>query len=418
MNQSATTVASQESAIKSPPKRLGPALFLGASAWIAPFVALNTVLIPALLTEVAPDQKVALLAVLSAAGAIVGLFANILFGAMSDRTRSRLGKRAPWMFVGSAGSAAAALLIANAESGTMILIGWVLFQVFLGGLVAPMITIIPDRVPEEKRGSYSSVYGVAMMIGGATGGILGSRFLEDPRQGIMIMAVVVLLSGPIFAVLAPDTSNKNDARTAFDAKTLLASFKMPSLQHKDFYKALFGKLFFVVGTYAVTGYQLYILTDYMGADTATAGNIIALYSMIHLVLGAVFGGITGPISDRVKRRKIFVVGAAILIAVGTLIPLIVAEPWTLLVFAVFGGIGSGTFNAVDQAVNYAVLPTEDAAAKDLGILNMANNGGQVLGPLLSSAVIGLFSSYAAVFIASAVMLVLSGGTIKAIRTVK
>lgn len=418
MNPPVQEAFASQSQTSNPSKRLGPALFLGAAAWIGPFVALNTVLIPALLGEVAPDQKVMLLAVLSAAGAIVGLFANIVFGVMSDRTRSRLGKRVPWMFVGSVGSAASALVIANAESGTQILVGWVLFQVFLGGLVAPMITIIPDRVPEEKRGSYSSVYGVAMMIGGACGGIIGSRFLDDPRQGILVMAVIILLSGPMFALLAPDASNKDQPRDAFDAKSLVASFKMPPIANVDFYKALFGKLFFVVGTYAVTGYQLYILTDYMGADTATAGNIIALYSMIHLVLGAVFGAITGPISDKIKRRKIFVVGAAVLIAVGTLIPLIVAEPWTLLVFAVFGGIGGGTFNAVDQAVNFTVLPDKETAAKDLGILNMANNGGQVLGPLLSSAVIGLFSSYAAVFLASAVMLALSGITIKTIKSVK
>lgn len=418
MNRPSELPTAELSQTKSPPKRLGPALFLGAATWIAPFVALNTVLIPALLSEIAPSQKVALLAVLSAAGAIVGLFANILFGALSDRTRSRFGKRAPWMIVGSVGSAAAALIIASAQTGTTVLIGWVLFQVFLGGLVAPMVTVIPDRVPDERRGSFSSVYGVAMMVGGAIGGILGSRFLENPRQGIIIMAVVVLCSGPLFALLAPDTSNKDVERSNFDVKEVLSSFKMPSIKNSDFYKALFGKLFFVIGTYAVTGYQLYILTDYMGASTETAANIIALYSIIHLLLGAVFGAVTGPLSDKVKQRKIFVIGAAVLIAAGTIIPLIVAQPWTLLLFAVFGGIGGGTFNAVDQAVNYAVLPDGETAAKDLGILNMANNGGQVLGPLLASVLITLFASYAVVFAASAVSLILSGVTIKAIKSVK
>ncbi len=38
-------------------------------------------------------------------------------------------------------------------------------------------------------------------------------------------------------------------------------------------------------------------------------------------------------------------------------------------------------------LNIDVLPNMKTAAKDLGILNIANNGGQVIGPVLSGIII-------------------------------
>jgi len=404
-----------------PTKRARPswvlalAIFLGAVLWLAPFLGMNTVLIPAKLEVIAPDSKVGLIATISAVGALVSLVATIAFGAISDLTRSRFGRRVPWMLLGSAGSAAMLLVVRSAEGSGTVVLGWALFQVFLAAIVAPLVAVIPDRVPERRRGTFSSVYGVSMMMGGAVGMMIASRFIEDPDQGMLVMAVMIFLAGPLFAVLAPDVSNADVPREPFSLAMVLHNFSFPVKNARDFYLALSGKLFFVIGTYMITGYQLYILTDYMGASSAEAGDIIALVSLITLVLGLVFAAVSGPLSDRVGRRKIFVIAAAGLLAVGTIFPLSVAEPWTMLVFAVFSAIGGGIFNSVDQAVNYDVLPDPETAAKDLGIINMANTGGQVFGPLAGSAVVGIAGSFGMVFLVSAVSMVASGTLIKLLK---
>lgn len=404
-----------------PTKRARPswvlalAIFLGAVLWLAPFLGMNTVLIPAKLEVIAPDSKVGLIATISAVGALVSLVATIAFGAVSDLTRSRFGRRVPWMLLGSAGSAAMLLVVRSAENSGTVVLGWALFQVFLAAIVAPLVAVIPDRVPERRRGTFSSVYGVSMMMGGAVGMMIASRFIADPEQGMLVMAVLIVLAGPLFAVLAPDVSNADVPREPFSAAMVLHNFSFPVKNARDFYLALSGKLFFVIGTYMITGYQLYILTDYMGASSAEAGDIIALVSLITLVLGLVFAAVSGPLSDRVGRRKIFVIAAAGLLAVGTIFPLSVAEPWTMLVFAVFSAIGGGIFNSVDQAVNYDVLPDPETAAKDLGIINMANTGGQVFGPLAGSAVVGIAGSFGMVFLVSAVSMVASGTLIKLLK---
>lgn len=90
----------------------------------------------------------------------------------------------------------------------------------------------------------------------------------------------------------------------------------------------------------------------------------------------------------------------------------------MLLYALVAGIGSGVYNSVDQALNTEALPSPDNAAKDLGILNMANTGGQIMGPGVTSAVVGLTGGYGAVFVVAAGILVASGFLIKPIRSVR
>ncbi|MCI1983166.1 MAG: MFS transporter [Bifidobacteriaceae bacterium] len=401
-----------------PPWMLGAALFISSVFWLGAQIAMTSVLIPAKFGVLSPGGKVGLVASLSAVGAIVSLIATIVFGAISDLTRSRFGQRVPWMIFGSIGCSGMMLLIMIADNPALIIIEWALFQIFLAAIVAPIVAVIPDRVPESRRGVFSSVYGSSMMVGGAIGSILASRFITNPDQGILVFSIMILACGPLFALLAPDASNKDVPRLPFTAKSLLHNFSFPTKNARDFYIALMSKLFYVVGSFMISSYQLYILTDYMHASQKEAGDVIAIVSSIGLVLGLIVAAVAGPISDRVGKRKIFIVAAAALMAVGTVLPLAVPQIWTIYVFYIANSIGGGLFNSVDQAINYDVLPDPSTAAKDLGIINMANTGGQVLGPLAGSAIVMLTGGFGAIFVVSIVSMLASGILIKFVKKSK
>lgn len=400
------------------PYRLGAGILVASFLWMAGYIALITVIMPAKFELIVPDMKVSAVATMAVVGSIVALIANVLFGAFSDLTRSRFGRRNPWLFVGSIGTAVSLLLVAQASTLTTILVWWCFFQFFLNAIVAPLVTIVPDRVPSQRRGTYSALYGVAMMVGAAGGGMIGSRFILNPDTGILVVVAMMICVAPIFQLLAPDASSKDLPRQPFSMQMVTKNFVFPLRNCRDFYLALSGKLLFVLGTFAVTGYQLYILTDYMGASAIEAGSIIATMSLINLVTGLIFATISGPLSDKLGRRKIFVMGSALLVAVATLFPFFVARPWAMLVFAFLAGIGQGVYNSIDQALNYEVLPDPETQAKDLGILNMANTGGQIFGPAVTGAVVGITASYGPVFLVSAVILGLSATLIKPIRSVR
>lgn len=400
------------------PVRLGIALFFGAALWIGPFFANNAVLLPARLEQIAPDQKVGLVALLAIAGSIVAMLSNIVFGAFSDLTRSRFGRRAPWMIVGSIGASASLFALLSTDSPVLVVLYWMAFQLFLNAIASPLLAMLADRVPHARRGTYSAIYGVGLLFGVFGSQIFAAGFVTDPVSGMLVFAVVVLLAGPVISLIAPEKSNRAVPREAFSPAMIGRNFSFPRHNTRDYYLALSGKLLFVLGTYSLTGYQLYILTDYMHVSLAEAGSIIATMALIGLVTSLVFGAISGPISDKLRRRKALVIGSAFLVALASLFPFFVAQPWAMLVYALVSGIGTGIYNSVDQALNTEVLPSPDNAAKDLGILNMANTGGQILGPGLTSAIVGLTGGYGPVFIVATVIVGASALLIRPIRSVR
>ena len=65
-----------------------------------------------------------------------------------------------------------------------------------------------------------------------------------------------------------------------------------------------------------------------------------------------------------------------------------------------------------------VLPDQQARAKDLGILNVANTGGQALAPVASSALVGLGMGYSPAFIGAMAACALGAILVVPIRTVR
>ena len=400
------------------PLRVGAGLLVGTALWLGPFAANNGVLLPARLSFIAPDQKVALVALLSIVGSIVALLANVIFGALSDLTRSRFGRRAPWMVVGSLGASASLFALANADTVPAIVVLWCLFQLFLNSIAAPLLATLADRVPTTRRGTYSGLVGVGTLLGAAGFTVGASAFVDDPGTGMAVTAVLVLLAGPVAALLFGERSSRDLPRRQFSAQTIAASFTFPSRQARDFYLALSGKLLFNLGLYSILGYLLYILTDHIGLSLGQAGSAIAVLNIITLVTALVMALVCGPLSDRLGRRKVLVIGAAVVVAVGMVIPFFVPTLAGMFAFAVVAGLGAGAYNSVDQALNTEVLPNDETAAKDLGILNMANTGGQIIGPGVTSLMVGITGGYGPVFVAAAAIVVIGILPLRAIRSVR
>jgi MFS family permease len=171
----------------------------------------------------------------------------------------------------------------------------------------------------------------------------------------------------------------------------------------------------------ITIYLLFFLTDHLLFDDETAGErqtvLLALYAggtMITAVIG-------GYISDRMGKRKVFVIVSTFVIAVAAFILAFVPEGtggWTItMVAALILGIGYGWYLAVDQALITQVLPTAGDRAKDLGVINIANSMPQVLAPVLAAICVTQLGGYTSLYMAVAIIAVAGAVAVVPIKSV-
>lgn len=399
------------------PLRTGIALAVGVILWLGPYLGLIGVLVPQQMARIDPIHKTSDIAVMSTAAMIVSTIANIIEGGLSDRTRSRWGRRTPWMVVGSVGTFICMLFWAQCTQVWQIVLADSVYMIFLNMICAPLIAVISDRTSPKYRGTISSVYALGNSVGQFGGQMLASLFLPVPKTGFVVLAVMSLLSGPVAALILREQSTKDMPVTKITFRTFSDNFVFPTKHVRDYYLALFGKLLVQTASVSIYGYQLYILTDYILLKGHTLQGYISAISMIMLLTSIVLSVLSGPISDKLKVRKSPVIVAGILIAIGSVIPTATNKPFIMLVYALVAGIGVGIFNSVDQALNIEVLPDPRTAAKDLGILNIANNGGQILGPIISAAAIQ-FLGYRGIFLLAMVLALLGVVLISFIRDIR
>lgn len=119
-----------------------------------------------------------------------------------------------------------------------------------------------------------------------------------------------------------------------------------------------------------------------------------------LVATVVVGGVW---SDRVGRRKPFVIWSGVLMAVATA-ALAGWQTWPgAIVASALLGVGFGVFTSVDFALMTDVLPKAVDRGKDLGVINVANALPQVAAPALAAPIVTYLGGYPALYLVSAVI---------------
>lgn len=399
------------------PKAFAASMFLAPLCWYAPVGPTRSTLIPQLFSQLDSTHKVWAVGVLGVVSSLTALIANIVFGAMSDITRSRFGKRKPYIFIGAIAVAVSYVAIANVNSIVAIIAIWIVVAAAENAISAAIYAQISDRIAPRWRGSISTIYGVAGTIGPQIFAIIAAQFLGNVKAGLYVMAIIMIILNVVHLLLANEQSNLDEPKMEMNKSSMIKHFSLPWKGARDFYLALFGKFFMVMGHTIITTYLLYIFTDYMSMTDKSAGHSISIVSTIMLFVGLVFSLVSGILSDKLKRVKMPVAIATYLLGIAALFPLFDTAPWTMYVYAFIAAMGTGVYNSVDGALNLNVLPSSESAGKDLGIINLANTISQMLGAVVASAIV-VNLGYHSVFIFSVVMEIIGGFLIIAIRSVK
>ena len=400
------------------PRRLMPSLAVLALVMFASYAGLGQVLLPNQLASLDAAHKVTDLAVISTVSFVFTLIAQPIIGTFSDRTRSRMGRRAPWIVIGGAVGGLLLVGIGSLSSIVWVAVFWVTIQVALNAVQGPFTAIIPDRYPRSRRGVASAMFGIGTSIGLTLGVVAAGQLAEKLGLAYAIFGGLILVATLLFVLLNRDFSSRDVAVGKLSMRALVSGLWVSPRKNPDFAWAFAARFLFMLGYFMVLFFELYLLTDYVGLSLPAANSAIGALALVSLcaTLPAVIIG--GVVSDRIGRRKVFVYIASAMVAVGFLVPLLVPTLTGLTIMCAVSGVGFGFYTACDTALMTEVLPREaTAAGKDLGILNIATNLPQALSTGVGGVLIAAIG-YRALFVFGIVFVLLAVVALRPIKSVR
>ncbi|MER5478087.1 MFS transporter [Streptomyces sp. NPDC002734] len=344
--------------------------------------------------------KETMLAWVTGVGAVVALVASPVFGALSDRTASRWGRRRPWILAGSATGAVFLVLLGQAPGPWTMLVGWCLVQLTLNASFAAVTAAVPDRVPRPQRGTVGGWLGGVQIVGVVAGTGLAAA-AGGIGAGYAACAVLSLL-GVVPLLLHHEPPLPEAERPApVTARRFLTGLGFDPRRHPDLGWAWLTRFLINLSNALVLLYLLYYLRDRVGHPDPEQGVLVLTVVNAVMLLATVV--ISGVRSDRSGRRKPYVLWSGVLMAGATLM-LAGWQTWSsALVAAALLGVGFGVFTSVDFALMTEVLPDAAARGKDLGVINVANSLPQVMAPALAAPLVTGLGGYTTLYVVAGLL---------------
>ena len=380
--------------------------------------------------QLAPSLPNTALGILGFIGLLVAMVVQPVVGVFSDRARSRLGRRLPFIVGGAALIAISLFLLASAPALWLLLLGVILIQLSSNILQGPWQALIPDLVPEAQRGTASSLKAVmdilATVVAGAVAGVLlgttGQKLWGAGAVYVTAAAPVVVFI--VFVTLTSIWAREQPGATSEAVASRSVGEALRNAFHVDFRETpVFGwwfanRILFWGAFIAINSFLINYLMDVIRMSQAEAQGF---YGTLKIILGGaliVLALTSGWLSDRFGRKPLMLVAGLVAFA-GAVLLLFVHAKALLTVAGAVVGMGIGTFLTASWALATDIVPRGEAA-RYLGIANIAtcigSGGARLLGGVLidplnkalgssSSGYLLLFILAALCFLASALVII-------------
>ena len=366
-------------------------------------------------------QNVEVLGYVVGAGAAAAGLSQPLIGMLSDRSRTRLGRRRPFSLGGSVLGIIGLATMAAAPSVWLLTLGWLLTQLGWGSANASLLHAQADRLPEAQHGKVAGLTGFMQMIGSVVGVgmaslFIGSNFLIFLVPGFFGLILVLLW---VWRVAEPDSRSMTVVDRLTPRRVFAGMFFNPAA-HPSFAWNWLGRLLFYVGVSFATTYTTLFFASRMsdGGRVADIGGLVAALSLVGVVAtagGALCGGL---LSDRFQKRRVFVLLSGIVFTAGAVTMALGGSNLAVLVAgSVLTSLGLGVFAAVDGAIVLDILPDRETdAGRFTGINGYSTSLAQTLAPVLAAplllvGVTGAERNYGLLFIVAAFCTLVGGGIV-------
>lgn len=365
------------------------------------------------ITELAPGHE-EVLGYITGTAQLVYLVISPIIGIWSDRTRSRFGRRTPFIFLGSGIGLAGLVVMGLAPDLLIVGAGWVLGMSGWSIAGAAIQTLQADKLPEQQRGKVSALTGlmtqIAPVIGiGIAYAVSSSTFLIFLIPGLVGAVLLALL--PIFK---PEGSSRELVRGSdVTVRSIVASYGFNVRKYPDFAWNWLGRFIFFIGLYFNTTFGTFFYAQRLDLPVREVAGIVATIGMLGVVAAAAGALLGGFLSDKLKRRRLFVLLAAVLFVAGAMTEAFAWSLPQLIIGAVIMQMAIAVFATVDQAIIFAIIPDRSEAGRYMAVVSFAQKIPSAVAPLLASVVItigavGAEKNYTILYLSGAVFALVGG----------
>jgi MFS family permease len=309
-------------------------------------------------------------------------------------------------------------LISVAASVLTITLGWCLAQLAYNAVLSTLVAIVADRIPASRRGTVVGILGMCMPVGQISGTFLVQFFAPDLNLALLVpgglglvgvLALALSLSGAQPAVAAPEAAAARSAGTS----------PRPN-GNRDFAWAWSSRAHFVVGSVFLQAYQPLLLLNMFKFDAVDVPRLIFRATLVQAAMSVLWSVVAGRLSDRLGRRKPVAMVGSTVQGIGLWLVAIAPSYTALLLGVAVAGIGHGVYEGVNLALVTEVLPDRSRhAAKDLGLLNVANALPQVVAPLAAPVILhASHGNYTLLFLIAGVLPVIGAALLVPLKRVR
>ncbi len=375
--------------------------------------SLGTLILPSIVQDlVGPTDKGKALSLLEGIGTVMAVVWQPMMGAVSDRTRSRFGRRRPYIFGGTLADVVFLAGLALSGSYWLLVIFYFLLQTSSNTAQGPYQGLQPDVVPEHQRGTASGYYGMANLVGVLSGTVVAGLILRywGPPAAFASIALILAATMLVTVLVVPDRVQPSLSGFRTPSEVVVSTFSTP-LRHPNFMWLMGSRLLILMGVVGIQSFTFFFLTDaFFASDRAAATTSTTALVGLVVLLAMLVTWPAARLSDRVGRKPLIVIGGLIASA-GTLILVFAGYQWMphavlapvagvlgvpelvaqTLAAGILVGAGLGAFLSVDWAFITDVIPL-DQAGLFFGFSNIATAGSGVIARFLAGFLLDHFNA--------------------------
>lgn len=339
---------------------------------------------------------------------IMALWVPLVAGSWSDRLRTPIGGRLPFLVAATPVAAAALVVMGFADGAAMVAASAAIFFAAYFVAYEPYRALYPDLIDEEVAGRAQSTQAVWRGIGTGVALVGGGLLLSIGTPVPFVVAAVALVACLVaFVEVARRRGTSERAQGDRDERVTPRVLLELLRDNPGLREFLAANALWEASLGALKTFAFLFVTVGVGLSKPEAAGIIGAVALVVLAAAP----LSGRLADRVGGTRVMAWTLPVY-GLGLLVPAFTQSPAICVPLLVVAGFGGGMVMTLPYALLQPLMPEERHGALT-GFYSVSRGIGTALGPLLAGAAIQVLASPFSSTQGYGAMWLVVGGTILA-----